>query len=229
MPEVRAIFRIGTSFIQELQMAIKLMVADDSEVIRKGLARLLHGEGVQIIAEAVTGTEAIKKAKKLKPDVLLMDVIMPKIDGLDALEKIRQQVPGTKVIIMSAHDNPSYLARAVALGADDFFLKDVPAKLITASIKGAASGKKPAADLPFGRMKAELIKRPDPKADDVPLTKREYQVLRNLAYGLANREIGKSLGISVETVKEHIQNILRKLDVPDRTRAAVWAMERKLI
>ena len=210
-------------------MAITLIVVDNQEVVRKGLASLLAGEDIEIVAEAASGTAAISKTKKHKPDVLLMDVLMPETDGLDALERIRKGSPATKVVMMSAHDNPSYVARAAALGAADFLLKDVPAKAFAAAIRRAVRGESPSEDSPFSKIRAVLQKRPDPKADEVPLTRREYQVLRHLAYGLSNREIGFSLKISVETVKEHMQNILRKFDMPDRTAAAVWAVKRGLV
>jgi DNA-binding NarL/FixJ family response regulator len=210
-------------------VAIKLIIADDQPVIRKGFARLLAGQGIEIVAEAVTGTEAVAKTRKLKPDIVLMDVLMPNVDGLDALEKIRQTVPKTKVIMMSGYDNPTYIARAMALGAATYLLKDVSGKEIVATIKRVAKGETLAGDTRAGDMKTFLQTRPDPKADEVPLTKREYQVVRNLALGLSNREIAKSLDISIETVKEHLQNVLRKLDMPDRTAVAVWAMKQGLI
>jgi DNA-binding NarL/FixJ family response regulator len=210
-------------------MAITLIVADDQEAIRKGLARLLAGTGIEIIAAAVTGREAIAKTKRHKPDVVLLDVRMPDIDGLDALEKIRQAVPKTKILVLSGHDNPTYLARAAALGAEAFLLKDTPGKELVATIKRLARGGAAPKETPLSKMKAELDKRLDPAADDVPLTRREYQVLRHMAFGLSNREIAKSLAISIETVKEHVQNLLRKLKVADRTEAAVWAMQRKLV
>jgi DNA-binding NarL/FixJ family response regulator len=210
-------------------MAIKLIVVDDQEVVRKGLASLLAGEDIEIVAEAATGKEAISKTKKHKPDVLLMDVAMQEMDGLDAFERIRKGSPTTKVVMMSLHDNPSYVARAAALGASDFLLKDVPGKAFAAAIRRAVRGESPAEDSLFSKVRASLQQRPDPQADEVPLTRREYQVLRHLAYGLSNREIGFSLKISVETVKEHVQNILRKFDMPDRTAAAVWAVKRRLV
>jgi len=210
-------------------VAIRVIVADDQEVIRKGLANLLGAEGIEIVAEATTGTEAVARCKKHKPDVLLIDVRMQDVDGLDAVERIRKSSPTTKAIVMSAHDNPSYVARAAALGAEDFLPKEVSGKAIVAAIKRAARGEAAPADSPLCKVRAQLQERREPAADDVPLTRREYQVLRHLAYGLSNREIGFSLNISVETVKEHVQNILRKFDMPDRTAVAVWAVKRNLI
>jgi DNA-binding NarL/FixJ family response regulator len=209
-------------------VAIKLIIADDQELIRKGIASLLAGEDIQVIGEAANSGEAIAITKQAKPDVLLLDVQMPDMDGLDALEQIREGSPTTKVIMISAHDNPSYVARAAALGAVDFLVKDVPAEEFVTAIQRAVRGEAIPADAPFSTIKAKLQVRPDPKADDVPLTRREYQVLKHLAYGLSNREIGRSLNISVETVKEHVQNMLRKLDMPDRTAVAVWIVKRGL-
>jgi DNA-binding NarL/FixJ family response regulator len=209
-------------------VSIKLIVADDQEMIREGIASMFRGEDIEIVAEASDGNEAVAKALQHKPMVLLMDVMMPELDGLDALEKLREQSPQTRVVMMSAHDNPTYVARSVALGADGFVLKDAPAEEFVGAIQRASRGEMPAAESRLNKIKELLGKRLDPVADEVPLTKREYQVLRHLAYGLSNREIGRSLSISIETVKEHVQNILRKLDAADRTEAAVWAVKRGL-
>ncbi len=209
-------------------MVVKLIVADDEEVIRKGLAVLLASSEIRLVAEATTGNEAISLTERHKPDVLLLDVRMPDLDGLDALEQIRENTPATKVIMISAYDNPSYVARAVVLGAVDFLLKDVPAKAYIAAIHRAVAGGELAADTLFSKIRATLHEQSDPKADDVPLTRREYQVLRHLAYGLSNREIARSLNISIETVKEHVQKVLRKLDMSCRTAAAIWLVKRWL-
>ena len=210
-------------------MTIRLIVVDDQEIVRKALASLLAGEDIEIVAEGATGKEAVSKTKAHKPDVLLMGVRMPEMDGLGALERIRESGLGTKVILMSCYDNLGYVARAAALGAADFLSKDLPSEAFVDAIQRAARGQESPADSPLHRIKATLQMRRDPKADDVPLTRREYQVLRHLAHGLSNRDIGFSLNISVETVGEHVQNILRKLDMPDRTAAAVWAVERGLV
>jgi DNA-binding NarL/FixJ family response regulator len=208
-------------------VSIEVLIADDQLVIREGLAELFQDEDIKIIGEALTGQEAIAKTLKLKPGILLMDVMMPDTDGLDALEKIREESPQTRVLMMSAHENPTYVARSVALGADGFILKTATAEEMVDAVKRAARGE-PSVDARLNKIKDLLATRLDPTADEVPLTKREYQVLRHLAFGLSNREIGRSLSISIETVKEHVQNILRKLDAADRTEAAVWAVKRDL-
>ena len=208
-------------------MSIKVLVADDQEVVREGLASLFEDQDIKIIAEATTGQQAIARTLKHKPDVLLMDVMMQDTDGLDALEKLREKAPQLRVVMMSAYDNPTYVARTVALGAAGFILKDAPAEEFVAAIRRAHRGE-PCTDVRLNQIKELLATRMDPTADEVPLTKREYQVLRHLAFGLSNREIGRSLSISIEPVKEHVQNILRKLDAADRTEAAVWAVKRGL-
>jgi DNA-binding NarL/FixJ family response regulator len=210
-------------------LAVKLVVADDQKLIRTELAVLLAGKEIQIAAKAATGNEAITLTERHKPDVLLLDVRMPDMDGLDALEQIRENTPATKVIMISAYDNPSYVARAVVLGAEDFLLKDSPREAYVAAIHRAVAGGELAAETLFSQIKATLHERSDPKADDVPLTRREYQVLRHLAYGLSNREIARSLTISIETVKEHVQNTLRKLELSNRTEAAIWIVKRGLV
>lgn len=209
---------------------IRIVIADDHEVVRCGLVSLLHGSNVEIVAEAESGDEAVKLAKKHKPDVILLDVRMaPGTDGLVALEKIRADVPGASCIMLTTFDNPTYVARAVASGAHDYVLKGCSRQELLDAVTGAASGKLPMRAGELRRVATTMANRiptPDP---DVPLTQREMQVLRHVALGLSNKEIAKSLTISVETVKEHVQNILRKLSVSDRTQAAVWAVRRGLV
>lgn len=131
--------------------------------------------------------------------------------------------------VEEAGTSASYVARAVVLGAEDFLLRDVSGETYVAAIERVVGGGEPAPDTLFSRIKATLHERLDPKADDVPLTRREYQVLRHLAYGLSNREIARSLSISIETVKEHVQGTLRKLELSNRTEAAVWIVKRGLV
>lgn len=210
-------------------MSIKLVIADDHEVVRKGLVSMLAGSDVKIVGEATNGDEAVKVAKKLKPDVVLLDVRMPGKDGLAALARIRTDVPAARCVMFSAYDNPTYVARAIAVGAHDYVLKSCSRNELIDAITGAATGQVPGRAGELRRIAATMANRlaaPDP---DIPLTQRETQVLRHVALGLSNKEIAQSLTISVETVKEHVQNILRKLAVGDRTQAAVWAVRRGLV
>ena len=209
-------------------MSIRVLLADDHEVVRTGLKSLLEDTSVDIIAEASSGEEAVKKAAQLAPDVILLDIRLGEFDGLQALEKIRKKSPQVKVVMLSTYDNPTYVARSVALGASDYVLKDSPRESLVAAIERAAAGSEPSDEGMLSQVKQTMARRGD-RHEDIPLTNRELQVLRHLALGLSNKEIGRSLNISVETVKEHVQNVLRKLDVADRTQAAVWAVKRGLV
>ncbi|HID78238.1 MAG TPA: response regulator transcription factor [Planctomycetaceae bacterium] len=210
-------------------MSVRLLVADDHEVIRTGLASLLAGSDIEIVAEAATGKQTISKAEKVKPDVILLDIRMPDGDGLSILEKLRAKVPNSKVVMLSTYDNPTYIARAVALGACDYVLKGSSREDLIATIEAAAAGESPCRAGELRRVAGAMKIRQALDDDDVPLTQRETQVLRHVALGLSNKEIGRSLDISVETVKEHVQNILRKIAVNDRTQAAVWAVRKGLV
>ncbi|MEA1952173.1 MAG: response regulator transcription factor [Planctomycetota bacterium] len=210
-------------------MSIRLLVCDDHEVIRTGLVSLLGGTDIEIIAEASNGKEAVEQAEVHRPDVILLDIRMPDGDGLSTLEKLRTAVPDSRVVMLSTYDNPTYIARAVALGASDYVLKGSTREAIVATITAAAEGESPSRSGELRRVATAMKIRQVLDDDEVPLTQRETQVLRHVALGLSNKEIGRSLEISVETVKEHVQNILRKIAVSDRTQAAVWAVRRGLV
>ena len=209
-------------------MGTKLLVADDHEVVRTGLASLLSDSEIDIVAEASGGDEAVQMAKQYRPDVVLLDIRMPEGDGLAALETIHRELPSTKVVMLSTYDNPTYIARAVALGASDYVLKGSGRKQLISAIEAAVSGQEPETS-EMHKVAGAMNTRKRPVDEDMPLTNRESQVLRHVALGLSNKEIGQSLGISVETVKEHVQNILRKIAVNDRTQAAVWAVRKGFV
>jgi DNA-binding NarL/FixJ family response regulator len=210
-------------------MSISLIVADDHEVVRSGIVSLLAGTEISIVAQASSGDEAVEQTAKHNPDAVLMDIRMMEGDGLSALERIRKESPNTPVVMLSTHDNPTYIARSLALGAKDYVLKGDSRDNLVESIRRAVAGESPALSSIAEPIRNAMQKRMPPESPDIPLTKRELQVLRHVALGLSNREIGKSLSISVETVKEHVQNVLRKLQVNDRTQAAVWAVKRGLV
>ena len=210
-------------------MKINLLIAGDHAVIREGVTSMLKGSDIQVVAEASTGNQAIEQAMKLKPDVVLLDVRMPDTDGLEALERIADRSPRTKVVIFTGHENSTYIARAVALGAAGYVMKGASKDEIVSAINRAHTGLPPETDSIMGKVRNTMARRRPTYDEDIPLTNREVQVLRHVALGLSNREIGRSLDISIETVKEHVQNILRKLEAGDRTEAAVWAVKKGLV
>lgn len=210
-------------------MTIRVLLADEHPVVRAGLAAMLEGSDVKVIAEAATGNQAIEQAVKHHPDVVLLEVRLPETDGLEALERIVERSPRTKVVIFTGSDMQTYVARSVALGAAGYLLKTAGREDLLSAIHRAHTGLPPDPDSLMGRVKNTMIRRRPTYDEDIPLTNREVQVLRHVAMGLSNREIGASLDISIETVKEHVQNILRKLEASDRTEAAVWAVRKGLV
>lgn len=210
-------------------MAIRILIADDHQVVRTGLKSLLEGTDIQVVAEAEGGDEAIRLTFETNPDVVLLDIRMSKGDGLTALGRIKLERPELPVLVLSTYDNPTYVARSVALGASGYLLKSVPAETIVDSIRKIAAGENIWTRDELRRVTGALA-TPRMQTDvEIPLTQRESEVLRQLALGLTNKEIAMALNISYETVKEHVQHILRKVGVSDRTQAAVWAVRRGLV
>jgi DNA-binding NarL/FixJ family response regulator len=208
---------------------IKLLVADDHEVVRCGLRSLLAGSDVEVVAEVGTGEAAFQCTLDTSPDVVLLDIRMPDGDGLTTLNRIKLEKPDMAVLMLSTFDNPTYIARAVALGADGYVLKGCSRDELLQAIRAAAAGESAWTRDELRRVTGALA-TPRLAADvEVPLTQRESEVLRQLAHGLTNKEIAQALHISYETVKEHVQHILRKIGVSDRTQAAVWAVRKGLV
>lgn len=208
---------------------VRLLVFDDHEVVRRGLKTLLDGTEIELVAALASLEDVVEDVAKHQPHVVLLDVRMGERGGLDVLHLIKQAHPDVRVVMMSAFENPTYVARCVALGGDDFVSKSERRHVLVDTILRAARGESPAPTSVFLQVRENMKRRKDQASADLVLTNREIQVLRHLALGLSNREIGLSLNISVETVKEHVQNILRKSDVTDRTQAAVWAVKRGLV
>ncbi len=208
---------------------IRLLIADDHEVVRCGLRTMLADTEIEIIGEVETGEAARKFAVEKDPDVVLMDIRMPGGDGLTALGRIKLDKPEMPILMLSTFDNPTYIARAVALGASGYLLKGCTPEHLIGAIRTAAAGESAWTRDELRRVTGALA-TPRLAADvEVPLTQRESEVLRQLAYGLTNKEIAQALHISYETVKEHVQHILRKIGVSDRTQAAVWAVRKELV
>lgn len=210
-------------------MSVRVLIADDHQLIRIGLATMLAGSDIEVVAEAATSQETVEQAEQHRPDIILLDVRMGEDDGLETLEQLRAKVPESRVVMLSTYDNPTYVARAVALGACDYVLKGSSRDELLSAIRAAAAGQAPSRLGVLQQVAGAMSTRQAIDDDDVPLTQRETQVLRHVALGLSNKEIGRSLDISVETVKEHVQNILRKIAVSDRTQAAVWAVRKGLV
>ncbi|HQU43868.1 MAG: DNA-binding response regulator [Planctomycetia bacterium 21-64-5] len=209
-------------------MAIKVVIVDDHEVVRTGIVSLFEDTEVKVVGQAANGADAVQVVKSKKPDVVLLDIRMTDGDGLMALEELRQAAPNCRVVMLSTYDNPTYVARANAMGASDYLLKGSSRDQLLNAIRAVAAGDAPSA---FGEMRRVAGAMATRQKDDAEptLTQRETQVLRHLALGLSNKEIGRSLSISIETVKEHVQHLLRKIDATDRTQAAVWAVKKKLV
>jgi DNA-binding NarL/FixJ family response regulator len=210
-------------------MPLKILIADDHEVVRTGLKAMFEKSDIRVIAEASDGIAAFKLAKKHRPNLVLLDVRMPEGDGLTCLGRIRLDLPEIPVVMFSAFDNATYIARSLALGAAGFILKSANRDKIINAIRAAASGDSVWSKEDLRRVTGGLAVPNIVTDTDVQLTKREGEVLKQLALGLTNKEIAQSLEISYETVKEHVQHILQKLAVTDRTQAAVWAVRKDLL
>ncbi len=208
---------------------IRLMIVDDHEVVRTGMQSLVEGTEIEVVATAANGSDAVKLAKQSKPDVVLVDIRMADGDGLTTLEELRQKLPDLRVVMLSTYENPTYVARANAMGASDYILKGSTRAQLLGAIKAVAAGDAPSQYGEMKRVAGAMATREKEKDPEVALTQRETQVLRHLALGLSNKEIGSSLQISIETVKEHVQHLLRKINATDRTQAAVWAVRRGLV
>lgn len=210
-------------------MSIRLLIADDHEVVRRGLVSLLADTEIEVVGEAHDAHQVLELVEELRPDVLLLDIRMGETDGLSALERLKQDRPELPILVLSMYDNPTYTARAVALGANGYLLKGCNREELLEAIRKVSVGDETWTREELRRVSGALA-TPRLRTDiDAPLTNREAQVLAMVAQGLTNKQIAKNLFISTETVKEHVQRILRKIGVADRTQAAVWAVRKGLV
>ncbi len=205
-------------------MSISIMIVDDQEVVRLGLAQLLAGSDFEIVDEAATASEALTKAVSTKASVLLLDVRMPETDGLNLLARIKLDRPELPVLLFSAYENPNFVARAVALGAAGYVMKGTTKEELVTALASAARGEMVWTREELRKVTGALAMPRSNFDVEAPLTRRESEVLRYLAQGRTNKQIAEDLQISYETVKEHVQHVLRKIGVNDRTQAAIWAV-----
>lgn len=211
-------------------MAMRILVADDHEITRRAVAVLLSDMPVDIVAETNCGADTLKKVTSLSPDLLLLDIRFPDMDGFQVLKQLAADSTKTRVAILSTYEYPTYVARSIIWGAHDYLTKAMSARVLKAALERFVSGQSPHPDSLFVHYQSLLSRRRDRGTlKGSSLTYREYQVIRHIALGLSNHEITRSLGISIETVKEHVQNILRKTDASDRTQLAVWATQEQLV
>ena len=208
---------------------IRLLVADDQDVVRQGVKALLTGTEIKVVAEVGTGSAAVKHALETEVDVVLLDVRMPDGDGLAALGRIKLDKPNLPVILFSAFDNPASVARAIALGAAGFLLKDCTRDELLSAIRVAATGENVWSREKLRSVSGALRTPRLASSLEVSLSEREGEVLRQMTHGLTNKEIAQTMSISYETVKEHVQHVLRKIGLTDRTQAAVWAVRNDLV
>lgn len=211
--------------------AVTLLIADDDEVTRSGLRTLLAARpGIEMIGEAADGVEAVEQARRLRPDVVLMDVRMPRRNGLEATRELLSELPDPpKVVVITTFENDGYVTAALSAGASGFVLKRHPVPQIAEAVRVVAAGETILFPAALRRM---VSARPLGSAEALPrasLTGREEEVLRLMATGLPNPEIAESLTVSLETVKTHVGNVLTKLGAQNRTHAVVIAYESGLV
>ena len=209
---------------------IRVLIADDHAVVREGLRGFLAlQEDVEVVGEAADGEEAVAAAERLTPDVALVDLVMPRVDGIEAIRRIRAVAPQTRVIVLTSFADEDKMLPAVRAGAVGYLLKDVDPQELVAAVRTVNDGE----TLLHPAVVRELVRevaggRREPARDN-PLTAREQEVLGLIARGRANKAIAFELGVAEKTVKTHVSNILSKLDVTDRTQAALLAVREGLV
>ncbi len=213
--------------------AIRVLIVDDHAVVREGLRTFLElQDGIEVAGEAADGSEALELAAKLQPDVILMDLVMPRLDGVSAMRAVRERAPRSRVIVLTSFLDDERLLPAVEAGADGYLLKDVEPAELARAIRGAQAGEAMIAPTVAGRLLRTLSepRSPQPQpADAERLTRREHEVLELIAAGRSNKRIAFELGISEKTVKTHVGHVLAKLGVADRTQAALLAVRSGLV
>ena len=207
-------------------MSIRVLIADDHGVVRQGLTMYLNLDGeIEVVGEASNGEEALRMARDLEPDVVLMDLLMPVMDGIEATEKIKTELPGVEVVALTSVLDDGAVTGAVRAGAIGYLLKNTKPRELSAAIKGAAAGQVQLVPEAAAKLMREMRTPHSPEA----LTGRETEVLKLVARGWANKQVARELFVEEKTVKAHVSSILRKLGMSSRTQAALHAVRTGLV
>ena len=210
--------------------AIRVLIVDDHAVVRQGLRAFLQTQDdIDIAGEAADGEEAVRRVRELVPDVVLMDLVMPKLDGIAAIREIRSLSPSTKVIVLTSFADDEKVFAAVKAGAAGYLLKDVRPQELGEAIRVVNRGEALLHPTVAAKLMQEVAESGRREASPDSLTDREMDVLRLIARGMSNKEIALELGVAEKTVKTHVSNILQKLHVADRTQAALYAVRERLV
>jgi two-component system response regulator DegU len=220
-------------------VAITIMIADDHALLRQGIKNVLDlEEDFQVIGEAGDGQQTVEKAIALAPDILLLDINMPKFNGLDVIKKINEQQQTIKIIVLTMHDDEHYVLEVVKSGAVGYLLKDIEPGMLVTAIRTVYAGesfiyptlaKKLFSEFSRQQDKASSVVKVSGSRREEGLTSREFEVLQGICQGLSNQELAKSLFLSEKTVKNHLTNIFRKIGVNDRTQAVLYAIRHRIV
>lgn len=209
---------------------IRVMITDDHSLIREGLKQLLEFDGsIEIVGEASNGVECLEKIKECNPEVLLLDINMPEKNGIEVLKQMKAENSQIKVLILTVHNEMDYLMKAIDIGVDGYILKDSESSELKKAIRAVKDGENYIQPSLIPALNSQLLNRDTDKDRISLLTNRELEVLVQVANGMFNKEIATNLNISERTVKNHISNIFKKIDVSDRTQAAVFAIKNNII
>lgn len=209
---------------------INVMLVDDHVLIREGIKQLLEFDGsMKVIAEASDGIECLEKLKNVKPDILLLDINMPNMNGIDVLKELKEKNDPLKVLILTVHSEVEYLVKAVDIGANGYILKDSGSAELKQAINAVIDEGSYIQPNLIPALNSRLINRDMDREKLASLTKREVEILTQVACGMFNKEIAVNLNISERTVKNHISNIFKKIDASDRTQAAVFAIRNNIV